>query len=489
MTTHTKAHTLLTALLIAIITFPAALRAQLVPREYRAVWLTTIQNLDWPKTLATTPERREVQKAELVSMLDELQACGINTVLFQTRLRGTVAYPSAIEPWDVAFTGKAGRDPGYDPLSFAVDECHKRGMELHAWIVTFPVCKAATVRALGGQTLPRRHPELCQQSGDGYLMDPGVPGTGDYIASLCREIVERYDVDGIHLDYVRYPEKGIAFNDARTYRRYGQGQNLHEWRRRNVTDVVRKIHRAVKDVRPWIKLSCAPVGKFADLSRYSSRGWNARDAVYQDAIAWQREGLMDVLFPMMYFDGDHFYPFLADWAEQCGTGVVPGLGIYFLDPREGKWLLPAVKRQMNVNRSLGTGGYAMFRARFLTDNHRGLYDWTRYFNRRSTLPPALTTVPALPPSQPQVKARIEGFRLHLTWHSSTHTDPTAPDGLPIYYNVYRTSPGEPVLLSTQQTETSFILTPALPSLLHACYGVTAIDAYGRESTITEVEAL
>lgn len=144
---------------------------------------------------------------------------------------------------------------------------------------------------------------------------------------------------------------------------------------------------------------------------------------------------------------------------------------------------------MNVNRSLGTGGYAMFRARFLTDNHRGLYDWTREFNRRSTLPPALTTVPALPPSQPQVKARIEGFRLHLTWHSSTHTDPTAPDGLPIYYNVYRTSPGEPVLLSTQQTETSFILTPALPSLLHACYGVTAIDAYGRESTITEVEAL
>lgn len=480
-----RKHTaLLTALFLSALT---VLHAQPVPREYRAVWLTTILNLDWPKTRATTPERREAQKEELVRMLDDLQACGINTVLFQTRLRGTVAYPSAIEPWDQAFAGTPGRDPGYDPLRFATDECHKRGMEIHAWVVAFPVCKDVTVRALGRQTLPRRHPELCQKSGDGYLMDPGVPGTGDYIASICREIVENYDVDGIHLDYIRYPEKEVSFNDSRTFRRYGGGQRLQDWRRANVASVVQKIHDAVKSVRPWVKLSCSPVGKYADLPRYSSRGWNARDAVCQDAIAWQREGLMDVLFPMMYFDGDHFYPFLADWAEQCGTGVVPGLGIYFLDPREGKWQLPAVVRQMNVNRSLGTGGYAMFRSRFLTDNIRGLYDWTCDFNRRPALPPAVTTVPTLPPSKPQPTVRLESFRLHLAWDDATHTDPDAPDALPIYYNVYRLSPGEPVLLSARQHETSITLSPALPSLLHACYGVTAIDAYGRESEVAEVE--
>lgn len=485
--THPRIHStlLLATLLLATL---STLHAQPVPREYRAVWLTTIVNLDWPRTRATSSDMREKQKEELVRMLDDLQACGINTVLFQARLRGTLAYPSSLEPWDQAFTGTAGRDPGYDPLRFVTDECHRRGMELHAWVVAFPVCKTATVRALGRQTLPRRHPELCQQSGDGYLMDPGMPGTGDYIAALCREIVERYDVDGIHLDYIRYPEKSIHFDDSRTFRRYGGGQRLQEWRRDNVTSVVRKVHDAVKAVRPWVKLSCSPVGKYADLPRHSSKGWNARDAVFQDAIAWQKEGLMDVLFPMMYFDGDHFYPFLADWAEQCGTGVVPGLGIYFLDPREGKWQLPAVRRQMNVNRSLGTGGYAMFRSRFLTENIRGLYDWTRDFNRRPALPPAVTTVPDLPPSQPQPTARIEGFRLHLAWDAASHTDPTAPETLPIYYNVYRLSPGEPVLLSARQTETSFSLTPALPCMLHACYGITAIDAYGRESAVAEVEA-
>ncbi len=477
---------ILAILLLLPLTKPAD--AQPVPREYRAVWLTTIMGLDWPRTRATSADKREQQKEELRRELDALQACGINTVLFQTRIRGTMAYPSSIEPWDPAFTGTPGRDPGYDPLQFVIDEAHARGMELHAWVVAFPICKTTTVKALGNKTLPRKHPELCQQSGDGYLMDPGVPATGDYIAEVCREIVSRYDVDGIHLDYIRYPEKVVSFDDSRTYRRYGGGMNKQAWRSANVTSVVRKVHAAVKGVRPWVKLSCSPVGKYADLPRQSTKGWNARDVVNQDAVSWYKEGLMDVLFPMMYFDGNHFYPFAADWAEQCGQGVVPGLGIYFLDPSEGKWQLPAIQRQMNVLRSMGMGGYAMFRSRFLTKNTRGLYDWTCDFNRRPALPPAVQTIPQLPPEKPQVHARINGFKLSFNWNEATSTDPEAPAGLPIYYNVYRLTPGEPVLLSAKQKETYFELTPALPSMLHACYGITAIDAYGRESEPTEIEA-
>ena len=147
------------------------------------------------------------------------------------------------------------------------------------------------------------------------MMDPGVPGTDKYLADICREIVKNYDVDGIHLDYIRYPERGIAFNDNRTYNKYGKKKSKAAWRKENVTRCVKAIHKAVKDIRPWVKLSCSPIGKYADLRTQSSYGWNARDAVHQDVQAWLRDGLMDMIFPMMYFDGKHFYPFAINWKE------------------------------------------------------------------------------------------------------------------------------------------------------------------------------
>uniref|UniRef100_UPI004027C62C glycoside hydrolase family 10 protein n=1 Tax=Alloprevotella sp. TaxID=1872471 RepID=UPI004027C62C len=277
-------------------------------REYRAVWLTTLSGLDWPSRPVSVPSDTLRQQQALRQILDRLQQAGINTVIFQTRIRATVAYPSNIEPWDGAFSGTPGRGPGYDPLAFALRECHKRGMELHAWVVAFPICNATLARRLGAEALPKKHPELCHRCGDAWFMDPGVPATAQYVAGICREIVERYDVDGIHLDYIRYPEESVAWKDQATYRKYGNGKRLGDWRRENVSRVVREVHDAVKSVRPWVKLSCSPVGKRADLPRQSSYGWNAREAVYQDAAQWLQQGLMDVLFPMMYFDGSTFIP-------------------------------------------------------------------------------------------------------------------------------------------------------------------------------------
>ena len=184
-------------------------------REYRAVWLTTLSGLDWPSRPVSVPSDTLRQQQALRQTLDRLQQAGINTVIFQTRIRATVAYPSNIEPWDGAFSGTPGRGPGYDPLAFALRECHKRGMELHAWVVAFPICNAALARRLGAEALPKKHPELCHRCGDAWFMDPGVPATAQYVAGICREIVERYDVDGIHLDYIRYPEESA---DSSGYR-------------------------------------------------------------------------------------------------------------------------------------------------------------------------------------------------------------------------------------------------------------------------------
>lgn len=463
---------------------PAAAADSLLPREVRAVWLTTLSGLDWPSRSAATPAAEEARRRELCDILDRLQAAGINTVLFQARIRSTTAYASAFEPWDGVFTGTPGRAPGYDPLRFATDECHRRGMELHAWVVAFPICTVASERRLGAQALPRRRPELCVRCGDRWMMDPGVPATADYLAGICEEIVRGYDVDGIHLDYIRYPEQGIPWNDARSYRRYGGDRSLADWRKENVDRCVRKVHDAVKAVRPWVKVSCSPVGKYADLPRQSSYGWNARDAVHQDAQAWLRDGWMDMLFPMMYFDGKHFYPFALDWQEHAaGRPVVPGLGIYFLSPAEKNWDLGVIRRQLCFLRDAGLGGAAFFRSRFFTDNVKGLYDFVAGdFYARPALVPPMTWADSVPPPAPDVRIAREGRALVLTWNAVADDRP----GVPVRYNVYRidrTAEGEAraVPVARNLTETVFRYVPALPSSLYGRYVVTALDAYGNES--------
>ena len=205
--------------------------------EVRAAWLTTLMGLDWPQRPATTEAQTAAQKQALCEMLDRLKAMGINMVLFQSRIRATTAYASAIEPWDGVFAGRPGQRPLYDPLQFAVDECHKRGMECHAWVVAFPICKVAVAKQLGKRALPVLHPELCQRCGDQWLMDPGVPGTAEYLAKVCREIVQNYEVDGIHLDYIRYPESSVPFNDDRTYAAMPMGRTRLHGARQTLTAV------------------------------------------------------------------------------------------------------------------------------------------------------------------------------------------------------------------------------------------------------------
>ena len=169
-------------------------------REYRAVWMTTIENLDWPKTKIKSAGDIAKQKKEFTTLLDSLMAYNINTILLQTRVRGDVIYPSAIEPFSAVLTGKAGKDPGYDPLAFAIEECHKRGMQLHTWLVTLPLGKAQHRRSLKSMGLSKKRPKLCKFYKDSWYMEPGEPETADYLTALIAEIVERYDVDGIHLD-------------------------------------------------------------------------------------------------------------------------------------------------------------------------------------------------------------------------------------------------------------------------------------------------
>ena len=320
--------------------------------EVRAAWVTAVYGLDWPRSRATTPEGVRKQKAELIEILDRLKAANFNTVLFQTRTRGDVLYRSKIEPFNSILTGKTAGDPGYDPLAFAVEECHKRGMECHAWMVAIPLGNRRHVSSLGKESVTKKKASICVPYKREYFLNPGHPETKEYLMSLVREVVNNYDVDGVHFDYLRYPENAPRFPDTYDFRKYGKGRDLAQWRRDNITEIVRHLYKGVKALKPWVKVSTCPVGKYRDTSRYSSRGWNAFYTVYQDPQGWLGEGIQDQIYPMMYFQGNSFYPFALDWQEQSnGRQVIPGLGIYFLHPDEGKWTRDEVDRQINFIRN------------------------------------------------------------------------------------------------------------------------------------------
>ena len=454
-------------------------------RETRAVWLTTIGGLDWPRIQAIDARSRERQKQELIRILDQYQRANINTVIFQTRVRAALLYPSKIEPWELSLTGVAGKDPGYDPLAFCIDECHKRGMELHAWVVCIPIGTKERQAKYGAASLTKKRPELVKTAKGGEMfMIPGKPETADYIASICKEIVENYDVDGISLDYIRYPESIYNFSDENLYPR-SSSQSKADWKRENITRIVRRVHDVVKPIKPWVKLSSSPIGKYKDTSRYSAGGWNGYNAVWQDPILWLKEDWQDLLFPMMYFTGNNYYPFLFQWAEMAnGHPICPGLGIYFLDPREGRWTLNEVRAEMHTARNSGIGGIAFYRGEFLTNNTKGIYDTTcdEFFPY-----PALTARMTwmgdtlAPPSPTHIKY-VNGA---LQWGT-----PQALNG-GLLYNIYgsNTYPVDVTkaenLLAARVTDTQWQLNARAQKVRH--YAVTAMDRLGNESPALQEE--
>jgi hypothetical protein len=253
----------------------------------------------------------------------------------------------------------------------------------------------------------------------------------------------------------------------------------------NITRIVRAISSRVKSFKPWVKMSCSPIGKYDDLSRYRSNGWNARRRVAQDAQLWLRDGLMDQLYPMMYFQGNNFYPFAIDWQENSyGRTIVSGLGIYMLDPKEGRFQLPEIKRQLNVTRQIGIG-HCYFRAKYLLDNIKGVLDYATWFDRYPALIPPMTWAHNIVPTAPtslQVKHTTKGDQ--LSWNGAKDRS----DGPYLIYNIYA-SREKPVdtsnpanLIATrhlwQNLYVPHVATQSRP--LH--YAVTAVDRYGNEST-------
>ena len=457
--------------------------------EIRAAWITTIGGLDWPTVKATSAYGIKRQKEELCKQLDMLKEANFNTVLFQTRLRGDVIYPSIYETFAESLAGKTGRNPGYDPLKFAIEECHKRGMEIHAWMVCIPAGNDRQVKLLGKQSVVKKKPTMCIHFKRAWYLDPGNPETAKYLAAIAKEITMNYDIDGIHLDYIRYPENAENFPDGKTFRKYGKGKTISQWRRDNITSIVREIYNDVKLIKPWVKVSSSPVGKYDDTRRYSSKGWNAYNAVYQDAKLWLKTGIHDAIFPMMYFRDNHFYPFALDWEDnKHGRFVVPGLGIYFLKQKAHEWDINEIMRQIYFTRRNGLDGQAFFRNEFLMKNTCGLTDSLkcRFYTYPAAVPP-MVWQDSIAPAQPVngvISFRNDSVMINWDKADSSKTEEAsyriyASDFYPVDINDGKN------IICLKHGSNSFCYS-LKAGKIKRFWAITATDRYGNESSPLEI---
>lgn len=413
-------------LIIFILSFP--LQAQTPATEIRAVWLTTNWKLDWPGNKSTVQD----QKIELQRILDELKKLNFNTVFFQTRAQGKVFYRSKIEPLSPYFN----HANNFDPLAFAIEECHKRGMECHAWIITYPDESVPSKRKRSKQKKIDKSaikPSHYKQVNGTWYLDPGRPESRAHLLSLVKEVVTNYDIDGVHFDYIRYPSNTRKFPDQDTHKRYGQGMDIYDWRRENINKLVFTIYDSVKKIKNWVQVSSSPLGRYQVLHHVNPNdGWTARETVFQDVGYWMKSGKHDLAFPMMYYRENNFYPFLDDWVENSyGRIVVPGLGIYQMMVHEGNWPLQDIIPQMNYTRQKGIEGQAYFRTGNILDNLKGIKDTLRTFYPYPAKLPPLKWLDNVAPNSPldlYVYRDNDGI-VHMEWES-----PDTSEGMT--YNVY-----------------------------------------------------
>ncbi|HEY1768988.1 MAG TPA: family 10 glycosylhydrolase [Chthoniobacterales bacterium] len=308
-------------------------RARGAEREFRGAWVATVYNLDWPSRPGLPTE---TQEAQLRAILDRAAALHLNAILLQVRPASDALYASDKEPWSEFLTGHAGVPPGYDPLAFAIREAHARGIELHAWVNPFRAAISVNEK-LPPNHIAKKHPEWVRRFSRQLWVDPGDPAARAYVIGVICDIVRRYDVDGVHLDDYFYPyplKPGEAtFPDAQTWARFGihSGLSRADWRRENINDFVRTLYRAVKAIKPDVRVGISPFGIWRPhVPPTIKAGIDAYAQLFADSRKWLANGWVDYLAPQLYWGiqpADQSFPVLLDWwrAQSHGRPVWPGI--------------------------------------------------------------------------------------------------------------------------------------------------------------------
>lgn len=392
-----------------------AAAAPAAPREFRAAWVATVANIDWPSKPGLPAEQ---QIAEMRAMLDRAVELKLNAVIFQIRTSTDALYDSRLEPWSEYLTGVQGRSPGYDPLALWITEAHQRGLELHAWFNPFRARQSGAKSAPAATHLSQTRPEWVKSYGEMLWLDPGEPQAAEHTLAVFKDVLQRYDVDGIHIDDYFYPyplpqpgsdpaaKLEIDFPDEPSWQRYVQGGGKlarADWRRQNVDELIRRLHQQILATKPWVRFGISPfgIGK-PGLRPEGIAGFSQYDKLYADVERWLHEGWLDYLVPQLYWPraqkAQAFAPLLDYWHAQNRQGrhVWPGLFTSKVTDKPDSWAVEEIAGQIEATRAAYPGtGHAHFSMIALSQNRRGLAD---------ALKAGVYAQPALVPATPWLEA-------------------------------------------------------------------------------------
>lgn len=400
--------------IIPIDTVPAA--PPVFQREMRGMWIATVANIDWPSRNTLTAEQ---QKAEMVDIVARAFTAGINTIVFQVRPAGDAVYASDLEPWASLLTGTQGNNPGYDPLAFAIQEAHSRGMELHAWINPFRAGNTADTLKLAATHLFKTRRDLIRIYGGNIWMDPGEPDVQDKSMRVVADLVRRYDIDAIHADDYFYPYvvndaqgNPLAFPDDATFAKYGGGLSRDNWRRANIDRFVERMYREVHALKPTMKVGLSPFGIWRPNNPAGIQGLDAYASIYADSRKWLQQGWVDYLAPQLYWaiaPPQQSFPVLLDWwlaQNTMGRHVWPGLAAYRVNNGSSTaFSSDEIPNQISMTRARpGASGEILYNTTWTLKQNGGALAATLAANlyKNVAIPPAMTWLDATAPGTPQI---------------------------------------------------------------------------------------
>jgi uncharacterized lipoprotein YddW (UPF0748 family) len=395
---------------------PAPLVVPELAREFRGLWVATVANIDWPSRTGLTPGAAQT---ELLDILDRARSAGLNAVVLQVRAAGDALYPSALEPWSRSLTGTQGGDPGWDPLAFAVEQAHQRGLELHAWFNPFRAGNTSDTARLAPNHFWKRRPDIARIYCSNLWFDPSATAVHDQAIAVVTDVVRRYGVDAVHLDdyFYPYPDSrcpGLAFPDSAAFAAYRNGGGtltVADWRRDNVNRFVERLYREAHAVSPTVRVGISPFGIWRPGNPAGITGLDSYASIYADSRLWLQRGWVDYFAPQLYWSiastGQSFTALLDWWTAQNTQRrhLWPGLAAYrVLDGTGSAFASSEIVAQVAATRQRATN----------TGGPSGtiLYNTTSVMQNRDGLTTALGAgpfaTPALVPATPWLDAEAPG---------------------------------------------------------------------------------
>ncbi|MCX7711390.1 MAG: family 10 glycosylhydrolase [Clostridia bacterium] len=495
-------------------------KTPLIKRHLRGAWICTVANMDWPlaetRKIVDDASRVKKSKDELVAILDKAVEMNMNAVFFQVSPEGDAFYQSKIVPWSRYLTGTFGKDPGFDPLAFAIEEAHKRNLELHAWFNPYRISvdvKDTTINSLNiEKSVYKDHPDWVKTSMDRFVVDPGIPDARKWVEERVLEVANNYDIDGVHFDdYFYYERFEGELKDGDTYRKYNNGRfaSLGDWRRNNTYLLVKGVSKKIRAAKSWVKFGISPSGVWGNKKDGHADGSNTNtsytnyERCFADTKRWVEEELIDYIAPQIYFTFANTrapYGELASWwsriCKDKKVHLYVGLALYKVneDPDQyfkGENAVPEFSRQLKFNAAKPeVQGSIMFRIQ----NFNDLSKQTVASAIKGDLWSSKAIVPAMEwkggktpgvPSKGKIEVRPEGIKLY--WNDN--------DANTNYYAVYRFDNSERAETNSDASASKLIATvkrnstdrqefidKGISNPNNVYYVVTALDRLHNESS-------